>query len=217
MLKENLARLKLRIADACARINKDADKITLLCVTKGRSVSQIKEAAGLGLKNIGENRVKEALEKFKEIPGVSWHMIGHLQSNKVKEAVRIFDLIHSVDSLALAEEIDKHAAGLGKIQDVLLEVKTSPEAAKFGILPFELAEVHRQVIKLRSIKVKGLMTMAPLVSNQEEARPCFAKLKQLRNELNPQWVLSMGMSDDFEVAIEEGADIIRLGRAIFEG
>lgn len=201
---------------ACFKISSDPDKITLVCVTKGRPVAQIREIVDLGLKDIGENRVQEALEKHNQISGLTWHMIGHLQSNKVKEAVKIFDLIHSVDSVSLAQEINKQVLKINKIQDVLLEVKTSGEATKSGFSAEDLAKNYAEIKKLENIRVKGLMTMAPVVSSPEDARPYFSKLRQLRDKLNPQWLLSMGMSDDFQVAIEEGAGMIRLGRAIFE-
>lgn len=216
MIKENIERVKQRIIQACSRIKADPDKITLVCVTKGKPISQILEIVSLGLKNIGENRIQEAMEKHRQISGVSWHMIGHLQSNKVKEALKIFDLIHSVDSVSLAQEINKQALKINKVQGVLLEVKTSPEATKSGFSVQDLAESYAEIKKLENVRVKGLMTIAPVVGNAEEARPYFAQLKRLRDKLNPQWLLSMGMSDDFEVAIQEGADIIRLGRAIFE-
>lgn len=215
MLKENLQRVKGQISDVCARININPDKIIVICVTKGRSIAQIQEAINLGLINIGENKVQEAQEKCKQISGVKWHMIGHLQSNKVKAAVKIFDLIHSVDSVSLAYEIDKQAAKINKVQSVLLEVKTSLETTKFGFLPQVLTDACEQVAKLKNINIKGLMTIAPVVSNVKKAAAYFALLRQLRDQLNPQWCLSMGMSDDFQVAIEEGADMIRVGRAIF--
>jgi len=216
MIKENIERLRRRITQACAKIKADPDKISLVCVTKGRLVSDIQEVVSLGLKDIGENRVQEALEKHGQISGVTWHMIGHLQSNKVKEAVKIFDLIHSVDTVNLAQTVDKQAAKIDKIQNVLLELKTSGEATKYGFSVKDLTTAYAEIKKLEHVKVKGLMTIAPAVSNAVEARPYFRQLRQLRDKLNPAWLLSMGMSDDFEVAIEEGADIIRLGRAIFE-
>jgi len=215
MIKENVERVRQRIAQASTKIKADPDKITIVCVTKGRTMAQIQEAVESGLKKIGENRVQEALEKYKEIPGVEWHMIGHLQSNKVKDAVKIFSLIHSVDSINLTKEIDKQAAKINKIQDILLEVKTSPEPSKLGINPEILDDVIAKIKEFKNINIKGLMTIAPLVDNANDARPYFAKLRQLRDKLNPHWLLSMGMSDDFQVAIEEGADIVRIGRAIF--
>ncbi len=217
MIKENVERVRQRIVATCAKIKVDPDKITIVCVTKGRPVEQILEAVNSGLKDIGENRVQEALEKYKEIPGVEWHMVGHLQSNKVRDAVKIFSLIHSVDSVTLVKEIDKQAAKINKVQDILLEVKTSPEPSKFGINPEILDDVVAEIKGLKNIKIKGLMTIAPLVDNVDEARPYFAKFRELRDKLNPSWLLSMGMSDDFQIAIEEGANIVRIGRVIFEG
>ena len=216
MIKENIERIRERIASVCARVKVDPHKISIICVTKGRPVSQIQEAVSLGLKHIGENRVQEALEKYKQIPDVKWHMVGHLQSNKVRDALEIFDLVHSVDSVSLARHINQQASKMNKIQDVLLEVKTSPELRKFGFKPEMLAEVCEEITKFQNVKIKGLMTIAPLVDNADETRPYFSKLRQLRDKLNSGWLLSMGMSSDFEVAIEEGADIIRVGRAIFE-
>jgi len=215
MIKENILKIKERIAATCAKIKADPEKITLVCVTKGRPVEQILEAVNLGFRYLGENRVQETRDKYKQVSGAEWHMVGHLQLNKVKDALRIFDLIHSVDSIDLAQEINKQAVKINKIQEILLEVKTSQEATKFGFKPIELFDVSGEVLKLKNLRVKGLMTIAPVVHSAEEARPYFYKLRQLRDKLNPYWLLSMGMSDDFEVAIEEGADIIRLGRAIF--
>jgi len=217
MIKENIEKIRQRVVAACAKIKINPDKITIVCVTKGRTMAQIQEAVNSGLRDIGENKVQEALEKYKEIPGVEWHMIGHLQSNKVKDAVEIFSLIHSVDSVNLAKKIDKQAAKINKIQDILLEVKISPEPSKLGINPEIIDDVVAEIKGLKNIKIKGLMTITPLVDNADEARPYFAKLRQLRDKLNSDWLLSMGMSDDFQVAIEEGADIVRLGRVIFEG
>ncbi|MDP3041121.1 MAG: YggS family pyridoxal phosphate-dependent enzyme [Candidatus Omnitrophota bacterium] len=216
MIKENIEKVRQRVFAVCARIKIDPGKITILCVTKGRSVGQILEVANSGIDHLGENRVQEAAEKYKLVPGAHWQMVGHLQSNKVKEALGIFDLIHSVDSVSLAQEINKQAVKINKIQDILLEVKTSPEIRKFGFKPLALLEVCEEIMKFQNVKIKGLMTIAPLVDNAQEARPYFAKLKALRDQLNPSWLLSMGMSSDFEVAIEEGADIIRLGRVIFQ-
>jgi PLP dependent protein len=217
MIKDNVAQLRQCIIGACAKVKADPNKITIVCVTKGRPVEQILEVVGLGFKHIGENRVKEALEKYAQIPGVEWQMVGHLQSNKVNDALKIFDLIHSVDSVNLAQEINKQALKINKVQNILLEVKTSSEAAKFGFKPQELFDACAQILKLGNLKVKGLMTIAPVVESAQDARPYFSQLRQLRDKLNPDWLLSMGMSSDFDVAIEEGADIIRIGRKIFEG
>ncbi|PIQ86619.1 MAG: YggS family pyridoxal phosphate-dependent enzyme [Candidatus Omnitrophica bacterium CG11_big_fil_rev_8_21_14_0_20_43_6] len=216
MIKANIEKVRRRISDVCARHKIEAGKITLLCVTKGRSAAEIQEVVSLGINHLGENRVQEALEKYALIPAVQWQMVGHLQSNKVKDALKIFDLIHSVDRISLAKEINQEAVKINKIQDILLEVKTSPELRKFGFKPLELAGAVEEITKLENVKIKGLMTIAPLLDDVNETRPYFSKLRQLRDQLNSGWLLSMGMSDDFEVAIGEGADIIRIGRAIFQ-
>ena len=215
MIKENILRVKERIDLVCGRIKVDPQKITLVCVTKGRPVGEILEAVNSGLRHLGENRVQEAREKYAQLAGVDWQMIGHLQLNKVKEALKIFSLIHSVDSIELARKINEQAAKINKIQDILIEVKTSPEVTKSGFNPDLLSAASKEILSLNNLNVKGLMTIAPIADNPEEARQYFSKLKALRDTLNPSWILSMGMSDDFEVAIEEGADMIRLGRAIF--
>ncbi|MDD5561198.1 MAG: YggS family pyridoxal phosphate-dependent enzyme [Candidatus Omnitrophica bacterium] len=215
MIKENILRVNQRIAAVCDRIKTDPQKIILVCVTKGRPVEQIREAVNSGLKYLGENRVQEAKGKYMHIPEAQWQMVGHLQMNKVKDALKIFNLIHSVDSIALAQEINKQAVKINKIQDILLEVKTSPEVTKSGFKPEALPDACGAILSLGNLRVKGLMTIAPAADKAEDTRQYFAKLKALRDKLNPSWVLSMGMTDDFEVAIEEGADIIRLGRAIF--
>jgi PLP dependent protein len=216
MIKDNIERVRRQVADICEKHKIPADKVTILAVTKGRSIAQIQEAVSAGINQLGENRLQEVIEKCKVVSGAHWQMIGHLQSNKVKDALQIFDLIHSVDSVKLAQEIDRQSQKIGKIQDILLEVKTSPEPAKFGLAPQDLGKAAEQIGKLKNLNIKGLMTIAPAVSESELARPFFAQLKALRDRLNPGWLLSMGMSDDFEVAIEEGADIVRLGRVIFQ-
>lgn len=216
MIKENIEKVRRQIAELCARRNIPAGKITILAVTKGRSIREIQEVVNAGISQLGENRVQEAQAKFGLVSSANWQMVGHLQSNKVKDALRIFDLIHSVDSVKLAQEIDRQAEKIGKLQEILLEVKTSPEAAKFGLAPQELDKAAEEIGKLKNLKIRGLMTIAPAVSKAEEARPFFTQLKVLRDRLNPEWLLSMGMSDDFEVAIQEGADIVRLGRIIFQ-
>jgi len=230
MIKDNILEVRKRISAACLRAKREPVSVQLIAVSKNSSIEEIKEAISAGITEFGENRVQEAVVKFKELTAngqrpttIKWHMLGHLQTNKAKEAVRIFELIHSVDSLRLAEEIAKQAAKINKIQDILIEIKTSPEAAKFGIKPDELSGFIKEIAGLRNINIKGLMTIAPLVSNPEDTRPYFRTLRELRDSINqssvfgfPSSVLSMGMTDDFEIAIEEGADIVRIGRAIFE-
>ncbi len=226
-VRDNLNKVYDRISSACSRKGRDLGSITVVAVSKGRSLQQIEEAIGAGITDIGENRIQEAIGKLKvksqKEKVIKWHMVGHLQTNKVKEAVKIFDLIQSVDSIHLSAEIDKQAGKINKIQDILLEIKTSPEATKFGIKPEEAIEAIKQISSLKNINLKGLMTIAPLVDNPEKARPYFRKLKELLEKINSLHItpdtlhiLSMGMSDDFEVAVEEGSNMVRIGRAIFD-
>ena len=205
------------------RSKRKPDEVTILAAVKGRSLEQIEEVIAAGVLDFGENKIQEAASHYeilKDKP-LKWHFIGHLQTNKVKEAVRIFDLIHSVDSLRLAEEINQQAAKINKLQDILLEVNVSVEASKFGLKPDETIGLMRQIAGLKNIRVCGLMAMAPLVDDPEKVRPYFKRLKELSaisfqlSAFSHQQILSMGMSDDFEVAIEEGATLVRLGRVIF--
>ncbi len=233
MSRSNLEAVRARIHQVCARVGRDPNEITLVCVTKGVDINRIREVVGLGITDIGENRVQEAREKFGLLTSlqatgnrrqaeIRWHMVGHLQRNKAKHAVRIFDLIHSVDSLDLAQEIDKEAKKIEKIQEILIEVNVSGESTKFGITAEETFLLAKEVSKLTSLRLKGLMTIAPLVDNPEKVRPYFKALRELRDEINQLLTvncklltLSMGMSQDFEVAIEEGATMMRIGTAIF--
>ncbi|MBU0709744.1 MAG: YggS family pyridoxal phosphate-dependent enzyme [Candidatus Omnitrophica bacterium] len=229
MLKANLCGIRERIASVCSKINREPESITIVAVCKNRTVEEIREAIAVGITDIGENKVQEAIAKYNKLSAVScqlsaskWHMVGHLQSNKVKQAVKIFDLIHSVDSLKLAEGINRQAESFAKVQDILLEVNTSGEASKYGLRPQETIGVIKGLAGFKNLNIKGLMTIAPIVDNPEDARPYFKSLRELRDKINNLRLitydlqLSMGMSDDFEAAIEEGADIVRLGRAIFE-
>ncbi|OGX15421.1 MAG: YggS family pyridoxal phosphate enzyme [Omnitrophica WOR_2 bacterium RBG_13_41_10] len=227
MIKENILKIRNRIKEASFRINKDPAGIIIVAVTKNRAASQIEEAIACGIADIGENRIQEAVSKYSSVLSTpysvpKWHMVGHLQTNKVKDAVRIFDLIQSVDSVGLTKEIDKEAAKINKIQEILLEVKTSPEATKFGLKPEEAIEVIKEIAEFKNIKINGLMTIAPLVDDPQKTRPYFRLLRELKDKINESQVasrklqvLSMGMSDDFEVAIEEGSNMVRIGRAIF--
>mgnify|MGYP001465227589 CR=1 FL=1 len=229
-VNDNLLKIKERIRNACFKAGRDPGSVRIVTVSKGRSVGEIKEAIGAGLTDIGESRVQEAIAKFSEITNqreneqrIKWHLVGHLQTNKVRDAVRIFDLIHSVDSLHLAQEIDRQAAKIGKVQEVLIEVKTSPEATKFGLNPQEVEGIIKEITKFKNIKLKGLMTVAPVADSPEKTRPYFRALREISERVNKLQVasdklsiLSMGMSDD-EGAVEEGATMVRIGRAIFEG
>ncbi|MFH1354762.1 MAG: YggS family pyridoxal phosphate-dependent enzyme [Candidatus Omnitrophota bacterium] len=229
MVKANLNRIKERIVRACSRINREPESITIVAVSKNRTVEEIREAIEAGIGNIGENRVKEALSKYNnlrlntyDLGQIKWHMVGHLQSNKAKDAVELFDLIHSVDSLKLAGEINKQAQKIDKIQEILIEVNTSGESSKYGFKPEEAIAAVKDLIAFKNIDLKGLMTIAPIVDNPQGARPYFKMLRELRDQIRNLRIttydlqLSMGMTDDFAEAVEEGADIIRLGRLIFE-
>ena len=219
MIDENILKFRERIASACYKVKRDPGEITVVAVSKNRAIEQINQAIEAGIADIGENRVQEAILKYNQLRA-KWHLVGHLQTNKVKDAVRIFDLIQSVDSLRLAAEIDKQAAKINKIQDILIEIKTSPEATKFGLKPNAAIEVIKEIAQLKNINMKGLMTIAPLVDEPEKTRPYFRQLRELRDYLRAMnyelGILSMGMTDDFEVAIEEGSNMVRIGRAIFE-
>lgn len=214
MLAENIEAVQNRIQRACLRGSRNISEVHLVCVTKEVAPDQIKEALSFGISDIGENRVQEALDKYKILggSGARWHMVGHLQRNKVKDAVRIFDVIHSVDSLELAKEIDKRA---DRTIDIFIEVNISGEATKYGIEPEKLPELVQAISLLKRLRLKGLMTVAPLVVEPEQARQYFKALKELNDRINCV-DLSMGMSNDFEVAIEEGSTYVRIGTAIFK-
>jgi len=224
MIAENLRAVRLRIARSCEKCGRPTDAVKLICVTKEVGLSEIEEVLASGVKDIGENRVQDALVKYKAIGDRAiWHLIGHLQTNKVKDAVGISTLIHSVDSLRLAEIIDREAKKIGKIQDILIQVNASGEESKFGISRSEVRSFFEKAALYPNISISGLMTIAPEVDDPEKARPCFRKLREIRDEINSLKLttyslrlLSMGMTNDFEVAIEEGSDMVRIGRAIFK-
>jgi PLP dependent protein len=213
-IEKNLEIVKEKIAKACRRCGRKPEEIKLVAVTKTVSVGDIRQAYDLGIRDFGENRVQEAELKIAGLsflkPGITWHMIGHLQSNKARVASRLFNVIESVDSIKLAEVLNQHASGF----PVLLEVNVSGEESKSGLGEADLKSAFESIKTLPNIQVTGLMTVAPIAENPEEVRPVFRRLKVLADELNLK-NLSMGMTDDYEVAIEEGATIIRLGRAIF--
>lgn len=195
----------------------------MVAVTKTATIEQTKEAISAGVRIIGENKVQEAKKKYQILTGdIEWHLVGHLQTNKVKYAIEIFDLIHSVDSIKLAKEIDKRSLQFGKITNVLVEVNVSGEGTKYGIRPEETEIFLGEIYKFSGIRVRGLMTIAPIVKNKEEIRPYFKELKELSEKIRNKNIknvkmdyLSMGMTDDFEVAIEEGANMVRIGRGVF--
>jgi pyridoxal phosphate enzyme (YggS family) len=220
-LAENLDRVRQRIRDACARAGRDPNPITLLVVSKGHPPETVQAAAALGQTLFGENRVQEAKAKISQCPGrLHWHMIGHLQTNKCRDAVELFEMIHSVDSLRLAQEINKRAEQAAKRMPVLLEVNVAGEASKFGYAPEQLLAELKQVNALPRLEIHGLMTMPPWSPEPEKARPHFRQARELKVRCEdilgaPLPHLSMGMTGDFEVAIEEGATIVRIGTALF--
>ena len=237
MLAENLHRVRERIQGACHRAGRDPSSVTLVCVTKHVPLERIREAVALGVADIGENRVQDARAKHTVLgSAVRWHLIGHLQRNKAKLAVELFDMIHSVDSGELASELDRQvsrkasspalrtppAAHNTPRLEVLIQVNVAGEAAKFGCRPEQARTVADAVRALPHLALCGLMTIPPLVDDPEQARPHFRRLRELRDDLaaalnldRSTLNLSMGMSHDFEVAIEEGADLVRIGTAIF--
>jgi pyridoxal phosphate enzyme (YggS family) len=220
-LAENLSSIRQRISAACARAGRAAESVTFLPVSKGQPPEAVRAAADLGLACFGENRVQEAKAKIGQCPGhLRWHLIGHLQSNKCRDAVHFFEMIQSVDSLALAEEIDKWAGKSAKTMPILIEVNVAGESSKFGCRPEELLADLLRINALPKIEIHGLMTVAPWASDPEKVRPVFRRLRELKGECEqilgaPLPHLSMGMSGDFEVAIEEGSTIIRVGTAFF--
>lgn len=224
MIADNLNRVRERIRKAAEKIGRNDRDITLVCVTKAVGVAQIEEALAAGAADIGESYVQAAQMKYGAIGDrAKWHLVGHLQTNKVKEAVKIFKIIHSVDSLRLAEEISRRSEALKEPKKILIEVKTSEEATKFGVLPEQTLPLLEKISLLKHVNVVGLMTMAPFTEHPEESRPYFHRLKKLSTLVAAKAMrnvkmeyLSMGMTQDFEVAIEEGANILRIGHAIFE-
>jgi pyridoxal phosphate enzyme (YggS family) len=222
-LAVNIARVRSQIEEAARRVGRAVEEITLVAVSKTKPVELVKIAYNLGVTDFGENRVQDALPKIAEFHprGMRWHMIGHLQSNKAGKVAGAFDAVQSVDSLHLAQILNKHAEEEGKILPVLLQINVSGEASKEGMTFEETPGIARQIAVLPGLKVRGLMTIAPLVDNPAEVRYVFRGLRELRERLQNEvaecsWdELSMGMTDDYSVAIEEGATIVRIGRAIF--
>jgi hypothetical protein len=223
IIKKNLEIINEKIKNAALKVNRNPEEIKLVAVTKAATIEQIKKAISAGIKIIGENKVQEAKEKYQILSAdIEWHLVGHLQTNKVKYAIEIFDLIHSVDSIKLAKEIDKRSLQFGMITNVLVEVNVSGEETKYGIKPEEVKLFLKEISEYSRIRVRGLMTIAPMAEDTEEVRPYFRKLRELFKEIKIKSIknikmdyLSMGMTEDFEVAIEEGANMVRIGRGIF--
>lgn len=219
-----LTALLARIRAAAAAAGRSADEVRLVAVGKTFPPESIREAIAAGATDIGENYIQEAREKYAALQGVpaTWHFIGHLQTNKAKYAVRMFDLIHTVDSFRLAVEIDRCARELGKVQAVLVQVNVAAEETKSGVAPDEALPLVRRAAALEHLAVKGLMTMPPYFDAPERARPFFAALRRLRDRIAAEQIanvamreLSMGMTGDFEAAIAEGATLVRIGTAVF--
>ena len=223
MLKENLTETEARIQAACKRAGRDRSAVTLIAVSKTKPISMLKEAYDLGVRVFGENKVQEIREKYEALPkDIEWHMIGHLQTNKVKYIIDKVKLIHSVDSMRLAETIEKEAEKHNRTADILLEVNVAQEASKFGLKTDEVLPFYEETMKFPHVRVRGLMTIAPFVENPENNRPIFADLHKLYVDIKKKnidngtvSILSMGMTNDYEVAVEEGATMVRIGTGIF--
>ncbi len=222
-IEKNIERIRETIAGAAAKAGRNAGDVKIMGVTKTVDDERIREAIACGITIMGENYVQEAKRKIETMGrDLEWHMIGHLQSNKAKYAVRLFDMIHSVDRLGLAQELDKRAKGSGMTMKILIEVNTGGEETKSGVSQDKAIDLVRAVSRLENLSLQGLMTMPPWFDNPEDARPYFVALRELRDRVVDEGIegiemgeLSMGMTDDYGVAVEEGATIVRIGRAIF--
>ncbi|MGN0161628.1 MAG: YggS family pyridoxal phosphate-dependent enzyme [Lachnospiraceae bacterium] len=223
MIADNLKCVQERICAACQRVGRDPKEVTLIAVSKTKPVEMLQEAYDAGSRHFGENKVQELSGKIEQMPeDIHWHMIGHLQTNKIKYIIGKTTLIHSVDSLHLAEAISKESVKKNVITDVLIEVNVGEEDTKFGTTVEETIELVENISKLPGICVKGLMTIAPFVENAEENRQIFQKLRKLSIDIElkdidnvSMNILSMGMTNDYEVAVEEGATLVRVGTGIF--
>ena len=222
-IEGNIGAIRERIRKAAERAGRDPSEVLLLAVTKTVDVQRINEALLCGVSEVGENRVQELLDKYGALAkDVKWHLIGHLQTNKVKYIIDKAALIHSVESIRLAEEINKRAAAAGRTADILVEINIGGEESKFGIAPEAAEDFIRELSGFPNLRVRGLMTVAPIVGAPEENRVHFRKMKQLLVDINSKKIdnirmniLSMGMTEDYEVAVEEGATIVRIGTGIF--
>ncbi|MCM1526512.1 MAG: YggS family pyridoxal phosphate-dependent enzyme [Bacteroides sp.] len=235
-IRENMERVRTKISDVCAASGRDVSEVTLIAVSKTKPVELLREAYAAGARDFGENKVQELLDKIPQMPSdIRWHMIGHLQRNKVKYIVDKVYMIHSVDSLRLAEEISREAVKRDITVNILVEVNVAREESKFGVLPEEAQDLVSEIAKLPGIRIKGLMTIAPFVENAEENRPHFQKLRELSVDIMRKNTdnrcmgnimpagadlpmdsdLSMGMTGDYAVAVEEGATYVRVGTGIF--
>lgn len=223
MIAENYNKIQDRIFQTCEKVGRNPKEVKLLPVSKVHPISTLQEAIDVGIKVFGESKVQEAEQKINFfVKEIEWHLIGHLQTNKAKKAVELFDFIHSVDSFKLAKELNKHSMKLGKKTNIFLQVNTSREESKSGVLVENLEELATKVSSLEFLRVNGLMTIGEFSQDEKVVRNCFVTLRNALERLNsakiftePLAELSMGMSNDFEIAIEEGATIIRVGTSIF--
>lgn len=223
MLQDKLIQVEHNIEEACRRAGRDRSEVTLIAVSKTKPVETLQEAYDLGVRVFGENKVQEMEDKYESLPrDIQWHLIGHLQRNKVKYIIDKAVLIHSVDSLRLAQTIEKEAEKHNLTAHILIEVNVAREESKFGIFPEDLENLVDEIAKLPHIQVDGLMTIAPFVPDPEENRPVFRELRKLSVDISAKKVdnvnmsvLSMGMTNDYQVAIEEGATMVRVGTGIF--
>ncbi len=229
-VKDRLKQIQDKISTICKKLGRNPDEITVIGVTKFAPIEKIREAIEAGILHIAESKVQEVQAKFPELkaayPNLTCHMLGHLQTNKVKPALQLCDLIQSVDSLKLAQEIEKQASKVNRdVVDVLVEVNTSGEEQKYGVEEEQAIPLIEEISKLKRIRVMGLMTMAPYTEDKKIVRECFKTLRQIRDQVNDRFTgtanvkmkyLSMGMTEDYEIAIEEGSNMVRIGRAIFQ-
>ena len=223
MIQENIKLVEENIKKACEKVGRDLNEVTLIAVSKTKPYTAIEEALPTGVKDYGENKVQELCDKYEILPkDIKWHMIGHLQRNKVKYLVGKASLIHSVDSIRLAEQIEKEYAKADEIANILIEVNMAQEESKFGITSEETEQLVREIAKFPHIRIKGLMTIAPYTDNPESNRVYFRNMKKLSVDIENKnidnvsmSVLSMGMTGDYQVAVEEGATLVRVGTGIF--
>lgn len=224
ILAQRLADVESRLAAACRRVGRDRADLTLVAVTKTVDIAVAGQLAALGIRDLGENRPQELWRKAEQLTDIRWHLIGHLQRNKIEQTLPLVTRIHSVDSLRLLDALEREAARLRREVPVFIEVNAGGEASKLGFSPAELELVMPRLCELRHVRVEGLMTMAALARDPEQVRPTFATLRGLRERYRVQTPpphsldhLSMGMSNDFEIAVEEGSTFVRLGTVLFEG
>lgn len=223
VIEDNIREIRENIAEGALKSGRNPSEIKLMAVTKTVDDDRILEAIEFGVDIMGENYIQEAKRKIEKMDvDVKWHMIGHLQSNKAKYAVRLFDMVHSIDRMGLATELNKRSAAVGRMTDILVEVNVSGEESKNGISMDDAPDVIRQISSLENLSIRGLMTMPPWFDDPEDARPYFVALRELRDKIIDENIkdvemreLSMGMSGDYRVAVEEGATIVRIGTAIF--